>query len=562
MRHTIKQEVMMRVALIFFVVIVSGIITFSGMNNVRGYIRSTEEANKLHSLVLSAEKAHYGWVENLCSAIAMGTEFTGSKDYKTCVLGKWFYDSDLSTIDNAEIHQLIEEMKPIHQAIHESAQIILDMNQTDPEEAKRLYLEDTKVNVDQLVAILDKVGAITEAQVRENQSGLLKAVSGTEAISLGSIAITLIVCILLVLYVMSRIIRPLQTITESSRNLSEGNLDFHIDVNSSNEIGVLADSLNTSVKNLKLYISDISMVLDEIAAGNLGKESAIQYIGDFVQIQKAIETISDQFCNTMEQIHSSSSQVDSGANQVAVGAQSLAQGATEQASEVDNLLQMIEQVTEQINENTKSAAITTKEADNVGEKITICSDQMQKMADAMQQISSCSGEIQHIIKTIEDIAFQTNILALNAAVEAARAGSAGKGFAVVADEVRNLASKSDEAAKATKDLIESSVQSVENGNKIVNEVTGALHRTTELAGLAVADMVKVAGMVEAAVVSISQVTEGLDQISAVVQTNSATSEESAAASEELSSQAQLLNDLVSQFQLPDNHCSSYMWQEQ
>ena len=122
---------------------------------------------------------------------------------------------------------------------------------------------------------------------------------------------------------MSRIIRPLQTITESSRNLSEGNLDFHIDVNSSNEIGVLADSLNTSVKNLKLYISDISMVLDEIAAGNLGKESAIQYIGDFVQIQKAIETISDQFCNTMEQIHSSSSQVDSGANEVAVGAQSM-----------------------------------------------------------------------------------------------------------------------------------------------------------------------------------------------------------------------------------------------
>lgn len=220
MKHTIKQEVTVRIALIFIVVIISGIVTVSGMSRIRGYSKSTEQSTEIHSLVLTAQKAHYGWVENLCSAIAMGTEFTGSKDYKTCVLGKWFYDSDLSTIDNAEIHQLIEEMKPIHQAIHESAQIILDMNQTDPEEAKRLYLEDTKVNVDQLVAILDKVGAITEAQVRENQSGLLKAVSGTEAISLGSIAITLIVCILLVLYVMSRIIRPLQTITESSRNLS------------------------------------------------------------------------------------------------------------------------------------------------------------------------------------------------------------------------------------------------------------------------------------------------------------------------------------------------------
>ena len=173
---------------------------------------------------------------------------------------------------------------------------------------------------------------------------------------------------------------------------------------------------------------------------------------------------------------------------------------------------------------------------------------MLQMTTAMAEITEFSKKIGNIITTIEDIAFQTNILALNAAVEAARAGTAGKGFAVVADEVRNLAFKSDQAAKATKELIESSVESVQNGNAIVTNVTDSLQKTTDL----VDDMVRVAEMVDTISAAIAQVTVGLDQISAVVQTNSATSEQSAAASEELSSQAQLLDDLVGQFRLPDN----------
>ncbi len=548
MKRTIKQEVMKRIILIFLVIIASGILIFSGMNRVKRYSKSTEEAMKIRSLVLTAEKAHYSWVENLCSAVTLGTEFTGSKDYQGCVLGKWFYGSDLSGV-SSDILQLVEEMKPIHQAIHESAQTILDVNQSDPEEARRIYQEVTKANVVKLVGILDQVAAITEEQVSDNESSLMSAVSMTELISFLTILVILVVCVLLLLYVIGSIIKPLQNVTESSRNLSEGNLDFHIDVNSENEIGVLADSLNTSVQNLKLYISDITEVLDDMAAGNLGRESQIQYIGDFVQIQKAIGAISNELSQTMEQIHSSATQVDSGSNQVAVGAQSLAQGATEQASEVDNLQQMIEQITDQINNNAESAAITTEEADKVGEKITICNNQMHEMADAMEQISACSGEISKIIKTIEDIAFQTNILALNAAVEAARAGSAGKGFAVVADEVRNLAAKSADAAKDTTQLIEKTLQMVENGSNLTNLTQESLGSVVEGAEL-VTDQIKIiSDASKEQEVAINRIKDSISQISTVIQSNSATSEESAAASEELAGQAQILKGLIGKFQL-------------
>lgn len=548
MKRSIKQDVVLRIAIIIIAVILTGIITTSGMKSVRSSSVSTERSTEIHSLVLTAQKAHYSWVENLCSAIAMGTEFTGSKDYKGCVLGKWLY-GDLSAVENEEILRLIEEMKPIHQAIHESAQTVLDLNVTDPQQANQMYLEVTKANVEQLVSILDQVAEITEKQVEANQSEVSGAVTRMEIMTFVAVVVILLASIQLVLYMLKSIVKPIQEVTESSRSLSEGKLDFHIDVNSENEIGVLADSLNTSVKNLRTYISDITDVLEDMASGNLGRESSIQYIGDFLQIQKAIGEISHGLSQTMEQISTAAVQVDSGSNQVADGAQSLAQGATEQASEVDNLMHMIEQVTDQINGNAQSAAITTKEADKVEESIALCNGQMQEMAEAMRQISACSGEIQHIIKTIEDIAFQTNILALNAAVEAARAGSAGKGFAVVADEVRNLAAKSADAAKNTTELIEKTLHMVETGSKLTNLTQESLGSVVNGAEI-VTDQIKViSDASKEQEVAINHIKDSITQISTVIQSNSATSEESAAASEELAGQAQVLKGLIGKFRL-------------
>ena len=549
MRQSIKLQVMIRIALIFLCVIISGIATVSGMKKVRAYSESTERATQIHNLVLTAEKAHYSWVENLCSAVALGTEFTGSKDYKTCVLGNWFYNSDLSRIDNSEILRLMEEMKPIHQAIHESAQTILDMNATDPAQAQQMYTDITKANVTKLVVLLDQVAELAEEQVADNQSGLFGWVSRTEVISIVTTLIVLIVSVLLMVYAIKGIVAPIQIITGASRNLAEGNLGFQIDVHDNNEIGELSETLNTSVKNLKMYISDITKVLEGLAAGNLASKSEIEYIGDFVQIQKAIETIGREQSNIMEQIQASASQVDSGSNQVAMGAQSLAQGSTEQASEVDNLLHMIEQVTEQINNNAQSAAVTTSEADEMGEKINVCNGQMQEMAEAMRQISACSGEIQHIIKTIDDIAFQTNILALNAAVEAARAGSAGKGFAVVADEVRNLAAKSADAVKETTELIDKTLRMVESGSKLTDVTQESLHSVVAGAGTVTSQIKLISDASQEQEVAINHIKDSICQISTVIQSNSATSEESAAASEELAGQAQILKSLIGRFQL-------------
>lgn len=443
----------------------------------------------------------------------------------------------------------MEEMKPIHQAIHESAQTILDMNATDPAQAQQMYTDITKANVTKLVVLLDQVAELAEEQVADNQSGLFGWVSRTEVISIVTTLIVLIVSVLLMVYAIKGIVAPIQIITGASRNLAEGNLGFQIDVHDNNEIGELSETLNTSVKNLKMYISDITKVLEGLAAGNLASESEIEYIGDFVQIQKAIETIGREQSNIMEQIQASASQVDSGSNQVAMGAQSLAQGSTEQASEVDNLLHMIEQVTEQINNNAQSAAVTTSEADEMGEKINVCNGQMQEMAEAMRQISACSGEIQHIIKTIDDIAFQTNILALNAAVEAARAGSAGKGFAVVADEVRNLAAKSADAVKETTELIDKTLRMVESGSKLTDVTQESLHSVVAGAGTVTSQIKLISDASQEQEVAINHIKDSICQISTVIQSNSATSEESAAASEELAGQAQILKSLIGRFQL-------------
>ena len=288
-----------------------------------------------------------------------------------------------------------------------------------------------------------------------------------------------------------------------------------------------------------------------LAQGDLTIQTDVTFQGDFMPIQHSIEGFIQKLSAVMSSIQLASEQVFSGSDQVSSGAQALAQGATEQASSVEELAAAVTEISSTVKENHAIVKDAASGALQVNSDIVESGKRMRQSLAFMTEIRERSNEISHIIKTIEDIAFQTNILALNAAVEAARAGQAGKGFAVVADEVRSLAGKTAEASNSTTSLIAASLAAVEKGTESMETTSKFMESVVEEAQKITDVFQNIANASERQSVSIEQVTQGIDQISSVVQTNSATAEQSAAVSEELSGQAQLLKDMLNRFTLPD-----------
>lgn len=550
MKRSIKTAVWRRVAVIFLIVIISGGITVLGIQGISYFNDLTAQATTIHTTALNAEKAHYSWIENLGSAIGLGTEFTGSADYKGCSLGKWIYSVDTSTLPDARIAELIESIKPLHQQIHGSAQEILALRAQDPAAATAAYLEGTRADVAKLVGMLDEVVEISSGLVERYERDLGIAILFTSVVTVLMIVLILTMSFFLIRYIVARVVTPLGIITASGRQLAEGHLSFHIDVkNKGDEIDILAQCLNYSGETLSRYIQDISQKLGKLADGDLTIRNDMDYVGDFKQIHDSIGLIIEQMNRTMNRIDHASVEVSRDADQISNSAQILAQGATEQSGEIDQLMNRLQEVSAQIGANVNDAVHTSGTTAEVAEEIELCNRQMHEMAKAMQEISRNSQQIENINKTISDIAFQTNILALNAAVEAARAGAAGKGFAVVAEEVRNLASKSDEAAKNTTALIAKSMQSVQSGVELMQNTQRSLDIVV---GGAQAVREKVQSISDSSAAqneAINGINLSISQIAQVVQTNAATSQESAAASKELSDQAQLLQELVGQFRI-------------
>lgn len=372
---------------------------------------------------------------------------------------------------------------------------------------------------------------------------------------------TLISCIgvgillLLIAFFMNRffakkITEPIVKVTKRIELLAQGNLCEEVEqVMGKDESARLMLALQNTVQSLRSYILDISNVLNGIARKDLTVESAVEYRGDFIPVQTALDQIVKTLNVTLTEINQATFQVRSGSEQVALGGQNLAQNSAEQSATTERLTDSLELVSQHIQENaehslsmnhmTKSALIEIQQGDQ----------EMQKMLQSMESIDSSAKQIQHIIRVIDDIAAQTNILALNAAIEATRAGEAGKGFSVVADEVRNLALKSAEAAKSTTDLIENTIQSVSEGMKNVVQTAEAFNKIVEQTQTIDTLVGKVTESLETQAKSVTDLNEGMKQISAVTQANSATAEESAATSEDLLSQIQTLEERVLEFKM-------------
>ena len=539
MRKSIKRTVFIRVvAALMSILLFSGVTTFN-LLRIKGMQVNNAETAAVLNRAQSAEAAHYRWALNLSNALYAGGQFPGTDDTQ-CVLGQWIYGE--AGTDDETILALRKEIQPLHKQLHQSVGEVQSLMSASPARAQQYYQDTIQSNLTTLVGKLDKV--IDRAtSLNETSTNQMEVITGV------CLVLALFCLISLVLYVLKNVLAPILHITRQVQPLHDGRLDLALDHKTDDELGDLAGTLEKAMELIRGYIWDLNRIMEQLAGGNFDVKTATPFIGDFRSIEESIDALTTRLSATIDNICQAQNRVSGNAEHLSSGAQSLAQGATEQASAVEELYATLDTLSQNASQNVSAAAEAQENARLTGEQVTISGRQMQDMVAAMKDITEASQQIEKIIATIENIAFQTNILALNAAVEAARAGAAGKGFAVVADEVRNLASKSDEAAKATKGLIENSVQATGRGSRIVSEVSATLNRTLELVMQSNTAIGAIVEAVKNDAESIAQVTEGIGQISSVVQSNSASSEESAAVSAELFNQVQRMEEQTRRFKL-------------
>ena len=418
-------------------------------------------------------------------------------------------------------------------------------------QGKQLLIDEYIPNASQVGDVVNEVAETINTRMSELNVQAARTRAISLAVLAGSALFSLFFCIIITIMITRSIAKPIREIEGVYKEIEKGNMRAQVTYKSKDELGRMADSIRNANEKILSYIQDIGAKLELLAGGDMRIRVDLDYEGDFKPIKHGLAATASALNNVLSAINEASNQVDTGAGQVSSGAQALAAGTTEQAATVEELNSSITSVSQLAESNALSVKKASEYVNQVGESTAVSNEYMQRLNTVMKEIGDSSQQISKITKLVEDIAFQTNILSLNAAVEAARAGSAGKGFAVVADEVRNLAAKSAEAAQQTAELIEKSVSTVAEGEKLAADTLARLADVSGKAGMVVQAMQEIEAASSEQAASIEQVSEGLTQVSTVVQTNAATAEESSASSEELAAQAQALQHEIAKFKLED-----------
>ncbi len=420
-----------------------------------------------------------------------------------------------------------------------------------PGQAQEVYFTQVMPIIDELIVVLEELDTTLNAEsVNQYETDRVNLIANTR-FTLVVLLFAIGVVMICAPYLIFLFEKPIRLIHDNVERMGKGDFSGSVGYTSKDELGQLATTLDEVSKRTYNIIEDLRLNIEHMANGNYVIETNADYIGQFKEIKDSFDVISASMSQTVGAMSTAASEVNRGASHVSDASQNLAQGSTEQASAVEELNGTVNDIYNKSLENTDNANTVASGVKKAGQAISDSNMKMKTLVDAMEDMTNKSNEISKIVKTIEDIAFQTNILALNAAVEAARAGTAGKGFAVVADEVRNLATKSSDAASETTKLIGETIEAINNGSKIANDTADDLENVTKQTSAMAENVAHIAEASDAQGVAIAQVKQGIEQISVVVNTNSATSEETAAASEELSAQAIKLDELIGKFKVVD-----------